>query len=221
MINTTIFDFDGVILDSNQTKTQSFLELYKNEKKNHTDLILKFHKNNLGLSRFKKIDFIQKEILKKDYDEKNISDKLDLFSKLVLKNIFKCQFIEGVLNFIKYLNIKSINLFISSGTPEKELQYICDKLKINNYFVDIFGSPDSKKNHIEKIIKQYRIKNDEILFIGDSLLDYQISLEANLKFMGIGSLISQRIKKNIFCIKSFNQTEDIFSKFTLKQKKIF
>ena len=72
-----------------------------------------------------------------------------------------------------------------------------------------------------KIIKQYRIKNDEILFIGDSLLDYQISLEANLKFMGIGSLISQRIKKNIFCIKSFNQTEDIFSKFTLKQKKIF
>ena len=33
MINTTIFDFDGVILDSNQAKTQAFLELYKNEKK--------------------------------------------------------------------------------------------------------------------------------------------------------------------------------------------
>ena len=33
MINTTIFDFDGVILDSNQTKMQAFLELYKNEKK--------------------------------------------------------------------------------------------------------------------------------------------------------------------------------------------
>ena len=40
--NQIAIDFDGVILDSNQTKTQSFLELYKNEKKNHTDLILKF-----------------------------------------------------------------------------------------------------------------------------------------------------------------------------------
>ena len=216
MINTTIFDFDGVILDSNQTKTQSFLELYKNEKKNHTDLILKFHKNNLGLSRFKKIDFIQKEILKKDYDEKNISDKLDLFSKLVLKNIFKCQFIEGVLNFIKYLNIKSINLFISSGSPEKELQYICNKLKIDNYFANIYGSPDSKKSHIERIIKKYKIKNDEILFIGDSLLDYRISIETNVKFMGVGSSISKNINKNIFYIESFNQTEDIFSKFKFK-----
>ena len=82
--------------------------------------------------------------------------------------------------------------------------------------------------YIAAIVNIYRslhpndkIKNDEILFIEDSLLDYRISLEANLKFMGIGSLISQRIKKNIFCIESFNQTEDIFSKFTLKQKKIF
>ena len=43
MINTTIFDFDGVILDSNQTKTQSFLELYKNEKK-------KPHRSNIKIS---------------------------------------------------------------------------------------------------------------------------------------------------------------------------
>ena len=129
MINTTIFDFDGVILDSNQTKTQSFLELYKYEKKTHKDLILSFHQNNLGLSRFNKIDYFQKQILKKDYDEKNIKNKLDLFSKIILKNILKCQFIEGVLNFIKCLNIKSINLFISSGTPEKELKYICNTFK--------------------------------------------------------------------------------------------
>ena len=186
------------------------------KKKNHIDLILKFHKNNLGLSRFNKIDYFQKEILKKDYDARNIKNKLDLFSKIILKNILKCQFIEGVLNFIKCLNIKSINLFISSGTPEKELKYICNKLKIDDYFVNIFGSPDSKKSHIERIIKKYKIKNDEILFIGDSLLDYRISIETNVKFMGVGSSISNNIKKNIFYIESFNQTDNIFSKFNFK-----
>ncbi len=217
MINTIIFDFDGVILDSNQTKTQSFLELYKNEKKKHKELILSFHKDNLGLSRFKKIDYFQKEILKKDYDEKNIKNKLDLFSKIVLKNILKCQFIEGVINFIKNLNIKSINLFISSGSPEKELKYICNKLKIENYFVNIFGSPDSKISHIERIIKKYKVKNEEILFIGDSLLDYRISLATNVKFMGVGSSISKNIKNNIFYIESFHQTNDIFSKFKFKR----
>jgi len=216
MINTTIFDFDGVILDSNQTKTQSFLELYKNEKKKHKDLILSFHQNNLGLSRFNKIDYFQKEILKKDYDARNIKNKLDLFSKIILKNILKCQFIEGVLNFIKCLNVKSINLFISSGTPEKELKYICNKLKIDDYFINIFGSPDSKKSHIERIIKKYKIKNDEILFIGDSLLDYRISIETNVKFMGVGCSISNNIKKKIFYIESFNQTDNIFSKFNFK-----
>ena len=195
MINTTIFDFDGVVLDSNQTKKNSFLELYKDEKKNHKDLILSFHNQNLGLSRFYKIDYFQKKILNKDYDKKNIQNKLDLFSKLVLKNILKCQFIEGVLDFIKYLNMRNINLFISSGSPEKELQYICNKLKIDNYFINIFGSPDSKKNHIKKIITKYKIKKNEILFIGDSMLDYRVSIENNIKFMGVGNSISENIKK--------------------------
>ena len=69
MIKTIIFDFDGVILDSNKAKGQAFVELFKNQNQNIKKKIYDFHINNIGKSREYKIKHIIKNILKKKYQK--------------------------------------------------------------------------------------------------------------------------------------------------------
>ena len=69
MIKTIIFDFDGVILDSNKAKGQAFVKLFKNQNQNIKKKIYDFKNNNIGKSSEYKIKHIIKNILKKNYQK--------------------------------------------------------------------------------------------------------------------------------------------------------
>ncbi|MBT7899475.1 MAG: HAD hydrolase-like protein, partial [Candidatus Marinimicrobia bacterium] len=50
-----IFDFDGVIADSVQVKTDAFASLYEQYGDNIVTKVIEHHEANGGMSRFKKI----------------------------------------------------------------------------------------------------------------------------------------------------------------------
>ena len=51
---TIIFDCDGVILDSNELKTDSFIQLLDNQPKKVINTFISYHKKNGGITRQKK-----------------------------------------------------------------------------------------------------------------------------------------------------------------------
>ena len=63
-IKNLIFDFDGVILDSVEIKNKAFLKTLKPFNKNIKKKFMKFHLNNLGISRFRKFEYLCKDLLK-------------------------------------------------------------------------------------------------------------------------------------------------------------
>ena len=75
MLKSIIFDFDGVILDSNKAKGQAFVELFKNQNHKIKKKIYDFHINNIGKSRDYKIKHIINNVLK----EKKYQKKIYLF----------------------------------------------------------------------------------------------------------------------------------------------
>ena len=177
-----IFDFDGVILESLEVKSNAFYELYLKYGKKIAKKVKTHHNNNPGINRFDKFNFYSKNYLGykiKDKDSLELSKKL---SKLILKKILDCDFVYGVRNFLK-LNKKSYLFFISSATPENELRIITDSLNISNFFKKIYGSPLSKKDHIKKIIKLYNFKKRNVLFIGDAIADYNAASSNNINFI--------------------------------------
>ena len=50
-----IFDFDGVIVDSVDIKTEAFGEIYSNYGSSITEKVKNYHIENGGLSRYEKI----------------------------------------------------------------------------------------------------------------------------------------------------------------------
>ena len=151
MIKTIILDFDGVILDSNHIKEQAFSDMYQNYGSKIVNQVIQFHKENLGVSRYNKFRYFNKNFLKIESNDNELELLSKKFSKIVFQRLIQVNFIKGSYKFISN-NYKKYDLHISSATPETELLQICKKRKIQIYFKSINGYPLSKK-------KTYRINN--------------------------------------------------------------
>mgnify|MGYP001296350690 CR=1 FL=1 len=184
MIKYLIYDFDGVICDSVNIKTEAFLELYKNENNHIKTQIKNYHLDNGGVSRFKKIKYFETIILKKKYSKSKNKVLTDYFGELVKEKVTNSEYINGALEFLK----KKINYskqFICTGTPELEIKEILKNREIDYLFDEVYGSPKTKTEIINKIIKDNCIKNSDCVFFGDTMTDYNASVKTGVPFVGI------------------------------------
>jgi len=187
LIKGIIFDFDGVIVDSVQVKTDAFFELYSPYGSEIADKVVKHHILNGGMSRYEKINYYHKTYLNKSVTKTEIAFLAKRFSKLVINKVIDSPYIPGVLDYIKK-SVKNYMLFISTGTPINEIKQILLARKINKYFSDVFGSPDNKNIHINNIISNYNITSDELLFYGDSKVDMDAANNNNIDFILINNI---------------------------------
>ena len=93
MIKAIIFDFDGVILESNKAKGLAFVELFKNQDHKFKKQIYEFHINNISKDRDFKIKQITNKIIKGTSTNKNISLLSKKFSKIVIQKVIKSKYI--------------------------------------------------------------------------------------------------------------------------------
>ena len=197
------FDFDGVILDSLDIKEVGFREIFSNYQKTEIEELIKFHRKNLGKSRFIKIKFFYNKILKKKISEKKIKNYSNFFSKIMKKNLNnKSRLIKDSVWFIKK-KYKKNNLYIVSGTEQKELRWLCKSLRINKYFQEIDGSPESKQHLIMNIMKKHSLLKSNSIMIGDSVNDYEAAKYNNIKFYGFNNY--ELCKKNYNYVSSLKK----------------
>ena len=212
MVKSIIFDFDGVILDSNKAKGQAFVELFKNQNKNIKKKIYDFHINNIGKSRDYKIKHIINNVLKeKKISKKNLSFLSKKFSTIVFEKVIKSKYIFGAKKFLKY-NSSNYDFHLSTATPYNEIISILEKKKILKYFDSINGSPESKDQHIKKILKNWKYKKKDIIFIGDSLNDYNVAKKNGIIFFAIKNEFNN-FDKLKYGFNDFRQIETILKNY--------
>lgn len=211
-----IFDFDGVIINSHKVKTQAFYEVFKHYGKNVAYKAQKFHKQNIGKSRFFKFKYILKKILNKKITKHELSKLDKSFENFVKKKITKLMPSDFLLKFLRYQK-KFCNLYISTGTPKNKITSTLKEKKLFSYFNKVYGSPRSKFSHIQEIKKNKK----NILFVGDSLEDYKVAKKTKINF--ILKLNSENIKLrkkiNVKKINSFKFLENHISNLGLKNSK--
>ena len=185
--DTIIFDFDGVIVDSKEIRIRGFKNIFDEFSESLVKSLIDYHNKNGGISRYEKIEWFYKNLLKKNIDKKTLDSKAFQFKEIMLKEMINPNIIfQETLNFIKNIHLK-LPCYIISGSDEEELKIICEKLNIKKYFNDIKGSPTKKVDLIAKFVRNNKFKNDRILYIGDSLVDYKSAKNNNIKFFGFNN----------------------------------
>jgi len=186
LIKAIIFDFDGVILDSVNVKTNAFAKMFESYGEEVRTKVIAHHLANGGISRFEKFKHYYKEFLDVVLSEDELKLLGEKFSNFVYDGVINSAFIPGVINFLDKLKF-SITFFIASGTPEEEILKIVDEKKLAKYFKKIYGSPKTKKEIIEEILNENNYERNELVFIGDAITDYNAARNTGVKFIGIKS----------------------------------
>ena len=199
-----IFDCDGVILNSNKIKTESFRKILKDFHKSSVEEFINYHENNGGISRYTKLDYFLTNILPK-YSEsvKNKEDKLisllENYSNLCKKSLYTCE-VANDLKKLKEITCE-IPWIIVSGGDQKELRDVFEYKNISKYFNGgIFGSPENKIDIIKREAKQGLI-NYPTLFIGDSKLDHIVAKTLNIDFLFVTNWTDFK-EYNTYCKKN-------------------
>ena len=179
-----IFDFDGVLVESGDIKTQAFADLYQSYGETVVDKVVRYHNLNGGLSRYQKFRHFQQHLLKMPPLTQDEERELDRrFSELVVEAVIASKPVPGA-NELVYKEATRIPLFIVSGTPEIELNTIVTRRGLEPYFTEVRGSPKSKQTLIAEILSTHGFTPTRVLMIGDALIDYQSAQTNNVAFLG-------------------------------------
>lgn len=182
MIDAVVFDFDGVIVESADIKTEAFRALFADGHPGLADEIVAYHLSNEGISRYDKFRHIYAEMLNEPLSHEQEIALGDRFSELVFEAIIAAPFVPGAVEFLQ-ANPASRPLFIVSGTPEEELRLIARTRGVDGYFKEIHGTPRKKPELVEGILERYGFSRDRVAFIGDADSDRKAAHATGLRFI--------------------------------------
>lgn len=215
-----IFDFDGVILDSLDCKTEAFYQMYLPYGKRIAEKVKQYHILNGGVSRFEKFKIWHKEYLTIDLSEKEIQELANRFSELVFEKVISSTPIPGAIEFIKR-HSRDFNFFIISGTPDSEIKKICDSIGISSCFKEILGSPKNKKEWCSYLKTKYDdIMSSNTIFVGDALSDYEAAQENGFYFALRIADYNKSIFSNVEVDINFQSFESLSKSLAFPKTKI-
>jgi len=180
-----IFDFDGTLADS-----MPFLE------KIGVEMMMKYFgvSKEDATQRYRSTTGLPYEHqVKMNFpDHPKCETAITEFEKLKIDRIFDQQLFEDTESTVRELNAMGIDVFVSSSTFQTTIEEYFRRLGIENLFRGILGyRPGFEKgaDHFNHIHSEYNLEFSDMLFVGDSLKDYERS-QGFCRFIGIVGMFS-------------------------------
>lgn len=177
-----IFDFDGVLAESNDIRVAGFGELFKEYPADRVERLLEYARINGGISRYAKIKYFFESIMGQAVTDAQVRDLAKRYSGIVKKKVIAAPPVAGAVEFLRsYGNI--CDFAIVSGSDEEELTDVCRHRGIAGYFVEILGSPRDKHENVAALLAKRGWEKGATVFVGDSVNDYEAARANGIDFI--------------------------------------
>lgn len=177
------WDFDGVIMNSNEVRDFGFQQVLKDYPQDQVTELMNFHKLNGGLSRYVKFRYFFENIRNESISDGDILLWSKKFSDIMLQQLIDpILLIDETIKFI-INNYKKYRMHVVSGSDQNELRFICTELGIAKYFKTIHGSPTPKNDLVTILMADNGYNSDDCILIGDSINDYDAAIKNQISFM--------------------------------------
>lgn len=175
-VDIIIWDFDGVLINSNEIRTRSFAYALDFLSSKDFEDFTKYHECNGGLSRYHKLDWLEKKMNVK-LDKSLI---LERYGEMCVTEILRIKpLIKQNLEIIAR-NTQLLH-YVASGSDQSELRFLCKNLNIEKYFVGIYGSPKPKVEIVRDIL--FKNKSQKVYLVGDSINDFDAAASNDIYFV--------------------------------------
>jgi phosphoglycolate phosphatase-like HAD superfamily hydrolase len=177
-----LWDFDGVLIDSDKIRENGFRTVLENYPHEQVDKLIQFHRQNGGLSRYVKFRYFFEKIRGEQITEKEVFKYAEEFSSLMKLALVNPELlIKESIEFVKD-NYRLFEMHIVSGSDQNELRGLCDVLGISSFFKTINGSPTPIIELVRSLVENTKFTLNEIVLIGDSVNDYDAARLNGIKF---------------------------------------
>ena len=181
-----IFDFDGVLAESNDIRFRGFEDLFPDLSADVRARFLEFVKANGGLSRYGKIRHLYEDILGQPISEDRVNELAGRYSALVAGCVIAAAAVPGSLEFLRE-HADRFEYAVVSGSDQNELRQVCRARGIDGYFCAILGSPKEKTQNLIELMGSHGWDCQACVYVGDSLNDSDAAAEAGIDFVGRNS----------------------------------
>ena len=178
--STIFWDFDGVIKESVDVKTQAYCDVFKSFGDDPLSKIKKHHEANGGVSRYEKIPQYLR-ICGVKPTANLITEYCRRFAEVVVDGVVDSAFVPGFERLFDDLD--QCNHVIVTATPQEEIHLILKKLGLLSRFSDIYGAPCSKTDAIHDFLSRKKEAKKNCVMIGDSFTDKQAAKDAGICFI--------------------------------------
>lgn len=180
-----VFDCDGVILDSNNLKTDAFRQCLSDYNPEVVDRFISYHQANGGISRQVKLKaFLEEFVNQRENLQQQTDDLLNRFAQNVVAGLRQAPLVEGVLGVLERLNAQGTRCFVLSGGSQQEILDAFKVKGITHLFEAVLGNPTPKVDLAESL-RSTTILGKRTIYFGDAELDYQIAVMLNAQFVFI------------------------------------
>jgi phosphoglycolate phosphatase-like HAD superfamily hydrolase len=185
-IQTTVFDFDGTIANTMPFLSRLAVELITKAYFIEEKEALKRYRETTGL-RFA----CQLEVIFPNHPMNRKVAKT--FEQKKRKEIFKLPLFADVISTFTFLKSCGIKRFICSSTDEELVKEYCKMKGLWDLVDGVFGykAGFEKFTQLAFLIENCGLNPKEVLFIGDSLKDYEFAKDKGIEFIGITGMFSK------------------------------
>ena len=182
MIRGIVFDFDGTIVDSMQMVFSALNDALK--RRNLPTIEIELLGRMAGLPV---IDIISSKAYITEAAAKEVEK--DVFKTYTSFCRTSCQLLPHVESTLKTLKSKKIKLGLFTTTPTKPLMAVEKKFSLKDYFDIMIAKEDAENKPnpegLNKIVKEFGIRKDECLYVGDSPIDILTGKAAGIKTIAV------------------------------------
>lgn len=175
------WDFDGVIKESVQVKTDAFVKLFLPYGAAIAERVRNHHEANGGMSRFEKFPKYL-EWAGEAVTPQKVVEYCQRFSRLALQGVIDAPWVPGAEAILRG-NPRRQEFILVTATPQDEIEVILSAINLRSCFSEIFGAPLSKKEAIRLSLDSRKLDASECLMIGDAKADYDAARANNVPFL--------------------------------------
>jgi phosphoglycolate phosphatase-like HAD superfamily hydrolase len=181
MLRVLVLDFDGVIVESNDIKTDAFRHVFGRFPE-HTDAMMAYHHAHVSLSRFAKFDHLLERLERQD--DVALRECLAAeFSRFTLERMASVPFVTGAEAFIREMT-QRLPVYLASVTPAADLDVILERRGLESAFRGVYGCPPwTKPDALRDVLRIELCAPEEVTLVGDSAGDQRAAAETRVPFI--------------------------------------
>lgn len=191
MIEAIVFDFDGVIANSNPIKRNSYFIIFS-DVKGSKGPVEEAIKENPKKTRYGVIEAILKKLRERglmQFDDLEVErDRyVSLYGETTERETTRVREIRGAEDALADLS-KRYPLFILTSTIQESIDRVIESRNLKKYFRGVYGtnSTDFDKNQtLKRMAREHGFDPRKAVFVGDGKPDYECASYFGIPFIAI------------------------------------